>query len=514
MKKTGIAIAVLLAAGAAATGGAWYTGTKLEGVLTESIKEGNAELAKYVPNESVRIELTSFERGFFTSQARYRIVLGEAKDEEPAQELLIVDRIEHGPFPLSRLSSFKLMPVMAASHAELEQNATVTPWFKVAGEGVAPLVVDSAIGYDRSASGTLKFAPIQYSEDDFKLSFSGLEVDFSGTEKAEKMKVSGRMDSLLMEGTGARSGRMEATGFSLDSDRTRGSAGLYLGESKAALEKLSFVFDDGMPVVLTDLRQHDRLGEEGTHLAGKVDYNVGMVTYGGKELGSSSMTWSIERFDTAAVKSLYELYNSYVLRLQVDGNLVDPTPEEQARMMSALQGLLAAKPVISLDNFSLKTANGESSFSLKLALANPESLELPPEELAKQLVSSLNARLSVAKPMISDVMGYKVLFEPELDPQAVATEAKMMAEMAGEMVTAMQLGKLDGDKIVSTLDYANGQVDFNGQVMPVEQFAGLLAMMAPPGLAGSPSLEQPYDEEEGEAPDTELYEEQDAGTQQ
>ena len=45
-KSAGIAVGVIVVAGALATAGAWYTGTQLEGALNDSISQANQELAK------------------------------------------------------------------------------------------------------------------------------------------------------------------------------------------------------------------------------------------------------------------------------------------------------------------------------------------------------------------------------------------------------------------------------------------------------------------------------------
>ena len=499
MKKTGIAIAVVLATAAASTGGAWYTGTQLENVLNESIERGNEQIAKQLPGSGVKVELASLERGLFTSQARYRLHLGEFASDLPGSELVIVDQIEHGPFPLSRLKSLQLLPVMAYSTSRLEQNELVAPLFKLAGEQ-DPILVSSAIGYDRSASGEYRVAPLTVSEEGVDLSFSGLNGEFDTTEDASELKLSGHADSLVMNFNGAQNGSLKLSGMHLESDRSQGAAGLYLGDGSFRLDSLEVSGDELKPVRLSNMVQTDSMQQDGDKLSGQLSYEIGEVSYDGQVLGSSRMDWSLSDFDGAAMKSLTDLYNAYALRMQASGasEVLEPSVEEQAQLLVAVQALLAGKPKIALDNFSIKTANGESRFSLKLALDKPQSLELPPEQLVQQLISRLDARLELAKPMISDIVGYKTLFEPQADPQQVAMEAKMMAEMAGEMANAMQLGKLEGDTIVSSLSYADGNIDFNGQVMPAEQFAAMLAMMSPAGMGAAPAPEQPSLGEEGE----------------
>ena len=109
-KSAGIVVGAVVAVAAIGVGGAWYTGNQLPSVLDESIKQANADMAKTLPalGLDASIELLSLDRQFFSSNARYRITFNGSLDGEAPQqfELVINDRIEHGPFPLSRLKAF------------------------------------------------------------------------------------------------------------------------------------------------------------------------------------------------------------------------------------------------------------------------------------------------------------------------------------------------------------------------------------------------------------------------
>ena len=104
---------------------------------------------------------------------------GSLDGDEPRQfELVINDRIEHGPFPLSRLKALKLMPVMATSNYALESNPALEKWFAAA-NGKSPVEGQASLGYDRSVQGTVRLNPVQAALDvDSNLQFSGLTVDF------------------------------------------------------------------------------------------------------------------------------------------------------------------------------------------------------------------------------------------------------------------------------------------------------------------------------------------------
>src|SRR5690606_11070610 len=117
------------------------------------------------------------------SNARYRIKCNGSLDgEEPQQmELVINDRIEHGPFPLSRIKSLKLMPVMATSNYALESSPALEKWF-AATKGASPLEGQVSLGYDKSVGGTVRLNQAQLAiDEESSLEFSGLHIDFDST---------------------------------------------------------------------------------------------------------------------------------------------------------------------------------------------------------------------------------------------------------------------------------------------------------------------------------------------
>src|SRR3990167_4133099 len=165
-KSAGVLLGIVVAIGAISAGGAWYTGTKIEGVLNTSIADANKELkaALVGSNGTASLELVSLERHVFSSTAHYRLKgEGEMFGEAPV-ELLFVDHIEHGPLPFSRLMSLKWLPVMATSHYELEITPTTEKWFAAA-KDQSPLKGLVNIGYDNSTNGTLELLPLDVALD-------------------------------------------------------------------------------------------------------------------------------------------------------------------------------------------------------------------------------------------------------------------------------------------------------------------------------------------------------------
>ena len=224
--------------------------------------------------------------------------------------------------------------------------------------------------------------------------------------------------------------------------------------------------------------------ESGTSASGRADYKVGEVSLNGKAFGSAQLAMSLKNLDIPATMSLMQIYQS---KLQPYEQLAaeaaeagQPVPElklteaEEAQLKTGLEQLLAAGPQVALENLSFKTTNGESRANLVLDLTKPQSIELPTDQLIRQLIALLDINLQVSKPMLVDVFTVQSQIDGQTDAKLIADQASATADMFGSMAVGSQLAKLDGSNIVSKLHYANNQVEFNGQKMTVEEFVGFV----------------------------------------
>lgn len=465
MARAGIAVAALIALAAAGTAGAWYTGTQLEGVLRQNIAQGNEQLRSQFPGADIALELVDFEQGIFSSQARYRLVSPAAQRDAAEPGIVVRDRIEHGPLPLSRLMSFKLWPVMAVSHAELERTDGLAGLF-AASAGHAPVSAISSVGYGGRINGEIQLAPLSWNDDQIAGTFSGLSAVYATDTAGAEFMLSGRVDSLELQGTAL----VSLLGVDFNLDRQRHDSGLYLGSGKVEVDQLAAEVDGEPALVLSELLQTDvtTLNEDGAHV--QLGYRLGSVSYGAQRLGSVDMGWTLSRLDPQAMLELAGIYNSALL-----GAAGEQPQVALERGQAALEQLLDGHPRLSLDNFSVRTANGESRLSLGVELDRPSSLALPPAVLVPQLIGNLEARLVLSKPMLTDVMRHKALFEPGADMAAVEQQAVMTAEMVAGMAEMLQLGRVEGDNILSQLSYAGGAIKLNGQSIALEDLFALLS---------------------------------------
>ncbi|HDS1736384.1 YdgA family protein [Pseudomonas sp. BP8] len=503
-KSVGILSGLAVAIAVAAIAGAWYTGKQLPAELASSVARANQEMTKATTGTggSMALELVSLERHFFSSTAHYRL---KAKDvwlgegEALNFDVGIVDQLEHGPFPWSRVKALKLMPVMVASNGSLEKDDYTAAWFNAAGDR-SPVTAQVSVGYGGHIDSDIRLAPVKFNEPDGNtLDFSGLQLLLSGDSEGKAVKIhgnAGRLDmklvgddhppaSFTFEGLKI-GGNLASTGYDMV---YVGNLDLLLGQIQATLGPKQEV------LLLKGLEQNNLYSAEGKDkLGGRIEYKVSDISYAGRQVGSAQMVVTLKSLDIPALQSLAEWYQTKVPEVQEMQRATaagEPLPsfnmseEEKVKVQADLQKLLVAKPKLAIEDLSFKTANGQSRFSLALDFANPASFDLPPDQLGKQLVSQLKGELSLSKPMIGDLATLQALLEGQSDAQAIAQQSSQAGEMVGMMALQSGMATVKGDDVVSSLHYADGMVDFNGKKMTLEEFAMILgahlAALSPQG---------------------------------
>jgi uncharacterized protein YdgA (DUF945 family) len=150
---------------------------------------------------------------------------------------------------------------------------------------------------------------------------------------------------------------------------------------------------------------------------------------------------------------------------------------ERQRLDAAVGKLLDAKPHLQLEKLSLATEHGESVMSVEADLANPAPL-LPgsPAYLAK-LIARLQADLRLSKPMLADLGSLQASLQGQTDPLRVAQAGRDLSATVAGLGQMLGLVKDEGEHVRASLHYSDAMVDFNGQKMPLQQFAQVLGQL-------------------------------------
>ena len=130
MKKSVVALGVIVALGVVGVGGAWFTGEKAQTEYLRQIELANKQAQALGLSDSFKVvyQNKQFERGFFTSQVEDEVVISLPK-EGKVFTIPLSTKLYHGPFPLDQLTKFNFMPTMFSAQGVIGKNETTQPLF-------------------------------------------------------------------------------------------------------------------------------------------------------------------------------------------------------------------------------------------------------------------------------------------------------------------------------------------------------------------------------------------------
>ena len=479
--KKGVAITagVVIVGAGLWLGGTWYTGQRIEAEAPQRLTEANEELAKALPGYNVKIEQLSFARSFFGSDARYAVSLAsppELKEDFPNGLRFEFDtHFQHGPFPGKALASGHFAPSLAFVHSELVKTPDVEAWFKAAGDKT-PFWADTIVGYRRNGKMHAEFLPLNFAKDDTKLSFGGatFKGDYTDSNKGTKGVLS--VPSVKVEGRDAKSptGGMttvQADDLAISVDLRQGNFGMQTGNSEIKIKNIA-VDSEEVKFTVTNTSYGAETTEDEKFVKGSIWYRTEALKANGKDMGSQDLTIKVDRVDGKVLANVTKLYNEIVAQQMRDG--VPPEELSQAQIQQIAEvalPMLDANPSIAIEPLKLKNDKGESSLSAKLTLARPAGTQVPPLMLAQQAIKSLDASLSLNRPMAIQ-LGTQVMELQGMSPEMAAAQAKQQIEQMFGMAVMMNAGKVEGETLTSTFAYGDGKVNLNGREMPASSLLG------------------------------------------
>ncbi|AKM47893.1 DUF945 domain-containing protein [Edwardsiella anguillarum] len=489
MKKSAVAVAVIVVLGAAWSGASWYTGKLIEQRMDGEVARLNESLTQRLPQAGLKISYQDYQRGVFSSRVRYIIQADPAAKQDallkPGQQLALNETISHGPFPLTH---FSLEPSMAVVHSELANTPLVAPLFTV-NKGQSPLDAYTRIAYSGDNRSEITLLPLSLQAGENKIDFGGAQIKADVARDLSRMDLAAEAKSLSIDApNGGQRETLSLTGATFTTHSKMGKFGLNIGEQQIAAKRLSLSVDGKESAALDDLAMNASLKEGERTLDARVDYRLGALQIDGKAFGGGAMTLDLNGFDGHGVKTFADEYNAFISRQLSSGHSSDSAAYQQqltSMLDAALPTLLSGNPRIDLKPVTWKNSAGSSQFDLSLSLGAPAKTEaaaaLPP---LLQAVRTLDVSLNLSMPMATQIAANAA----ELEGYQ-ADEAQKLAAQQVQGVSAMgQMFKLttqQDNAIVSQLRYADGQVTLNGKQMTLAQFAGLFGVLG--GMDSAPT---------------------------
>ncbi len=478
MKKLALAVAVPLALFGAAT---FYTSTQVESTARDAVDQANLKLREMGVGAGADVSLTllSFERGLLSSTARYQIDIDVADDEGNTEHyaLLLNDRLEHGPFPVSRLSRGQLMPVAAQSHFELERTPLTQKLFDAA-SGEVPLVGEVTIGYDGQA-GDLRTAALNIEDEDGSVRIAPANLNFEANRDGSDVRMDGELAEIDIDLQHSDSGQpvqVSLRGIGLSADKQDYDAGFGFGPSAITLQRMEIKAGDEPAVVIQQASVEEALSRGSRGLDQTIGYRIGEVSAKGQTFRNLALVFSLRNLEESSLKALVASYKDILDQSATpQESFAGMTSAQQQELQTRSLQLLEHKPTLALDEFGFETVHGAARLSVVLDLQSPSAEAFTPDAMITSMLASLKADAGIDRNLVRDIAGLVVqnnARDGQLDQAALQQETEAATELFSGMALNTGWSRLEGERLVSSLHYANDKVTFNGREMSVPEFLG------------------------------------------
>ncbi|WP_293003600.1 YdgA family protein [Pantoea sp.] len=498
MKKTNVAVGVIIALGVIWTGAAWFTGKQLESHMDQLVQNANTQLNAYAPNSRLKISYQDYQRGIFSSKANLVIQASSQTEDnallKPGQSVILNETIDHGPFPFAQLKHVNLIPSMASVHTELANTDAVKKLFELT-QNKSLINADTRIGYSGATDTALRILPIDYqnAQTGERLATNGGTLNVSADRKGDKVSLDSDVDSLALTSKNEMGQPVLFTlnGLKLNGNTHLSPEGVRVGDQSVDIEKVNASINGQDALTLHKMTGNSSFDNSAGKISGNIDYKVDSVQLQKQDFGQVALKMKLSQFDAQAVKAFSDRYNAQMQDLQNQKGLADDPIRYQAGvntiLMNNLPTLLKGTPSISIAPLSWKNDKGESTFNLTANFNDPATVTGEPQTLSgmvDRVLKTLDAKLTINMPMATETMHKVGLAEgyQSDDAQKLADQQVKGLAAMGQM---FRLTQQQDNNIITSLQYANGQVNMNGDKMTLEQFMSRY-MLGMPTSEGMP----------------------------
>lgn len=492
MKKTKVAVGVIVALGVIWTGASWFTGKQLESHRDEMLQNANAQINAYAPKSRLTLSYQDYQRGVFSSHTKLVIQASSQTEDnpllKPGQSIVLNETIDHGPFPFAQLKRGNLIPGMASVHTELENTDAVKKLFELT-NGKSLVNADTRVGYSGATDTDLTLLPVDYSnaQTGDRLATNGGTLNISADSKGDKVSLHGDFSSIAVTSKNQLEQPVLFTlnGLKLGGDTHLSPEGVRVGDQTIALDKLEASINGQEGLTLEKMDGKSSFDNKDGKIGGQIDYQVDKIILQKQPFGEAKLAMKFAQFDAQAVKTFSDTYNAQMQDLLNQPGLIDDPIRYQASVQTILRNnlplLLKGAPTVSIAPLSWKNEKGESTFNLNVGFSDPASVNGEPQNLGAavdRVLKTLDGKLTINMPMATEVMRHVGLAEGYQgdDAQKLADQQVKGLAAMGQM---FRLTQQQDDNITTSLQYANGQVTMNGDKMSLEQFLSRYMLGAP-----------------------------------
>jgi uncharacterized protein YdgA (DUF945 family) len=495
MNKSKIAVGVIVALGVVWTGAAWFTGKQLENHRDELVQQANAQLNQIAPLSRLKVSYQDYQRGVFSSQAQVVIQASSQTEDNaflrPGQSIVLNENIDHGPFPFAQLKKFNLIPSMASVHSQLENTEALKRLFELT-QGKSLVQAETRIGYSGATDTAVNMLPVDYqnAQSGERLATNGGQFNISADSKGDKVSFDSSIGSLAVTSKNQMDQPVLFTlnGMEMSGNTHLTAQGVRIGDQNLKLDKLTASVNGQDAFALQGVKLKSAFDAKDNLIAGDTDLAADKITLLNQDFGQAKLTLKLSQLDGDAFKAFQTSYNAQMEQLMNQPGIAQDPLRYQLGVRQVLANnlplLLKGSPVVNIAPLSWKNSKGESTLNFAVNFKDPATVTGEPQTLGDavdRVLKTVDGKLVINMDMATEVMrrvgmsqGYNEADANKLAEQQVKGFAAM-----GQM---FRLTTQQDDNIVTSLQYATGQVTMNGEKMPLDQFLAHYMLGIPAGM--------------------------------
>ena len=490
MKKSTVALGVIVALGIVGIGGAWFTGEKAQTEYLRQIELANQKFQSLGLPDSVNLVYKNkqFDRSFFTSQVEDEVVISLPKEGQ-VFTIPLSTKLYHGPFPLNQLEKFNFVPTMFSAQGVIGKNETTQPLFDFL-KSDKPVQYQASTSYSLATKGKVELAAGEMADPHSpqnKIAWSNINIGFDvDKDRAGKYDMtldevtadlgSSSADGDSQDATAVKSVKTKMKGMKLDASFNPTKwAYIYTGKGSYSIESFEMTSTDyaGKTTSLIEkgLNATSDISLNGDFVNLKSESAVDSFVLDGKELGKLTNNSELNHIEANAANALIEAVFTVFKSVRDDKNMNDEVVSEILSSWVEEHGMAIFnnQPQLKLNPVSISDNQGKVSLDLNVALAKEPKFDLMKGSLYKQF-TDFAVHIHVDKATAEKIM---TQFAPEEDKALIKEKIEEQAKQA-----AAQNIVVNNDKNVTlALVLENGELKLNGQVIPEEQVQGVLFML-------------------------------------
>ncbi|WP_133543531.1 YdgA family protein [Mesocricetibacter intestinalis] len=483
MKKSTLALSVILILGGVWTGAAWYTGKTAESEYQQQLDKLNERLAANVGSGyRIKAEISEFSRGLFSSEIAYNVLI-DLPDGSKSQKLPFSGTLYHGPLPLNLIKQLNFTPALFSVYSELVKNEDNKEFFENSKDknpltDVMTLTYSKRLkGYTRLAQGKMNLEGVELSWQDSSLDYDA-DYQGAGEYKYEIKGLHSRWQNELLaklSGIEPKDYPIETMEINIDALQAVNHIApteypyLYTGKQEGKLGNLQLVYtysgelNKVSPAVLEvkDWAFDYDIGLNQGFINAKLNNNIADLSLNKQSLGKVQLDMQLNHLAAAALNQILD-YNR------------NPEQLDDDKLQAQFEAIVQNQPQIKISSFAISNSGGKLGLDFNLELAEVDFAKLMQQEdkildMLKQFELRVKADKAAFTQSLATLLRIGGMNEEEADKQAaLQSDEAIQAMQHQNIVTA------DEKSFASNLVLEEGKLKLNGEVIPEEYLAMFL----------------------------------------